>query len=840
MRNLEQARIVNVFIASPGEVEKERDSAERAINKQNDTIGRKLKVILAVDRYEKLAPGAGQPQELINRSLDRCDLFIGIVGERWGSPPDDAGKYTSGFESEFYRALQRRNETGRPEIWPFFKKVDSAREADAGPQLEKVIAFRKQVEEKRLALFRWYEDPSDLERQLLTLLPEYVVNRATESGRGETESTTTQRSELVTHNAVQSGSAGIQTERTFGSQLTDMVSRLGSDVADLISSGGEHDPEALTGFDIMRLSLLARSWYSRFHAYVLLSTHEINSLYKLRDVLITTEMERKLISRSTIGHSYKPNWYWSRQQSLDTCIRGAFYLASDDFNSEVQERALWFLTWARAHPKAFDVDIERFAYFTLGHESPDVSAAAQAFFEEVGEIDDIPILESGINASPEPTTEIVDKIRFAINAKNRPTDAFKYLLTRKADPEFGVIERLIDGSNLIENDQLEHALDHNSAAMRVFAARELSKRDTLTINKARSMLSDSSLAVRAVCCKYLIRSGAQIEPDHVSAWFAPQKSSFKFAVFNNNWQFKDDVLREVFGTWEAERLLDLVDWSAENVLAYEGLLLHHFELVSGSIRSDLSEITKRTAETFRMQLKHDLRHSHPSAEIMADAEKHLDMVMASAEVGPVLDAIAGKYIAAVLRALSSFGEASDIQIGRQYLIHTSYNVRQEAIRLVGQFGDESDAELLLAIVESDDFSLRLPAAAAALRLSPGIAGAAPRLLKLGDPAMTTMCLRSLWDCDVPDVMRLIGDNKLLHSSAPGTREAAIAYIAHNLDAKGLEKLLDEFLQNTTYFYDVVVWFDRILYSPPEVSDRYKMELKDKLFNPPSPLEFNQG
>ncbi len=70
-------------------------------------------------------PSFGRPQSNINPYLDECDLFVGILWEKWGTPPGGDVTYSSGFEEEFERTRERRdkNGNGAPDIWLFLKEV---------------------------------------------------------------------------------------------------------------------------------------------------------------------------------------------------------------------------------------------------------------------------------------------------------------------------------------------------------------------------------------------------------------------------------------------------------------------------------------------------------------------------------------------------------------------------------------------------------------------------------------------------------------------------------------------------------------------------------------------
>src|ERR1700687_3293937 len=98
-------RVLKVFLASPGDVKPERMAAEELVSDLNKHLGGILGWHIALYKWEDAIPGYGRPQEIINAAVDECSLFIGLLWESWGQP---TGKYSSGFEEEYERALARR------------------------------------------------------------------------------------------------------------------------------------------------------------------------------------------------------------------------------------------------------------------------------------------------------------------------------------------------------------------------------------------------------------------------------------------------------------------------------------------------------------------------------------------------------------------------------------------------------------------------------------------------------------------------------------------------------------------------------------------------------------
>ena len=84
-------RIVRVFLASPGDLGEERKLANDAVEEINKHIAPYLGFHVELKGWEDTLSGRGRPQEIINKELDVCELFIGMIWKKWGTPPDKEG-----------------------------------------------------------------------------------------------------------------------------------------------------------------------------------------------------------------------------------------------------------------------------------------------------------------------------------------------------------------------------------------------------------------------------------------------------------------------------------------------------------------------------------------------------------------------------------------------------------------------------------------------------------------------------------------------------------------------------------------------------------------------------
>jgi tetratricopeptide (TPR) repeat protein len=111
--------------------------------------------------WEDTLGGAGRPQELINKEIRTCDYFVLLLWDRWGTPPDDEAKtsFSSGTEEEFHIAQECLSSTRTPmrDVIVFFKAVEPGKLSDPGEQLQKVLAFRRQLEHSKALLFETFD-----------------------------------------------------------------------------------------------------------------------------------------------------------------------------------------------------------------------------------------------------------------------------------------------------------------------------------------------------------------------------------------------------------------------------------------------------------------------------------------------------------------------------------------------------------------------------------------------------------------------------------------------------------------------------------------------------------
>ena len=169
-----QEYTLSVFVASPGDVNEEREKLEEVIRELNFTWSRELGVKLELVRWETHAyPGLGaDAQDVINEQIpDDYDLFIGIMWCRFGTP---TGRAHSGTEEEFRRAKTRFNESpDSVKIMMYFKDEAVQPSQLDLEQLSSINRFRQSLGEEGVLYWR-FEGLSDFETFVRMHLSRYI------------------------------------------------------------------------------------------------------------------------------------------------------------------------------------------------------------------------------------------------------------------------------------------------------------------------------------------------------------------------------------------------------------------------------------------------------------------------------------------------------------------------------------------------------------------------------------------------------------------------------------------------------------------------------------------
>jgi hypothetical protein len=174
---------IKIFVASPGDVQKERDQLTKVIGELNLTItaiAPEKSISLELIKWEThVAPGLGKgPQDVVKRQIGNYDIFIGILWKRMGTPTTNA---RSGTDEEFQNAYKLwQNDNEFPILFYFCQHPSPPpRTIDEVRQLGRVVAFRNELTKKGLVTeYSSHEEFADVIRPqlILAICKRYFTN----------------------------------------------------------------------------------------------------------------------------------------------------------------------------------------------------------------------------------------------------------------------------------------------------------------------------------------------------------------------------------------------------------------------------------------------------------------------------------------------------------------------------------------------------------------------------------------------------------------------------------------------------------------------------------------
>jgi len=836
--NLASRNVLKVFLASPGDLIDERRIARDVVMRLNRSLGKEIGLHVELLGWEDTLPGAGRPQDIINQDVEICDLFIGLLWKHWGQP---TGKFSSGFKEELTIAEKRYSDAKAPDIWLFFKNIDKDFLEDPGKQLKLVLNFRqKQIAEKKY-LFKTFDNPKDWKDSFQEMLTIYLM-RIFKTGRIFPEPSPNESPvpSYETRGLSRSASREAIPEMVPATLLEALEKSIEVVRDGSFGKKGKEISE-LTEFEISRIFLAASALLSDRYTYEPLGVHGINICYKYRDKYDLVSIEKSLILRTMISSSREnvPGWYWFKDfKKAELCFL-LRYIALFDNDAIVRQSAIQFFTTTRLLPHKTQARTRTFYTKILNDTSREVKTVALQLIGKFGQIQDIELIEHFPKERELDLHDEALKCKIEIILRQQSNAAFSTLLASgfdKEDVKYSYLENSI--VNADDSTLFDH-IENEDVRVRDAIVGELLKRKKITKDLAIKLLEDSSLNVKHKACLAIIDHGESITPDRIrQIFYQNSESTITLALAGVD---VDEILLELFLTWPLSKLLDEVDWySLNGSIAYRAIAIKYYNEGSVDIESDLEGLFAQIREkafSGRMQKIED-----SSGKIIAELESKLtpekvkslkdkvkkqvahETSKTAAKLKELDDFILRNFTSAALASIAQNGEAESIKFGRNYINHGDTSIKLQALKIVERFGDETDVKFLIDIAKNSYGEIKSTATHAALKFSSDYQQAVTPLLQTKDTELVKQVVKYIWNDDVRRVRPVLED--LLNDTKDKNRKVALSYFVNKFGRKKLEEMLSEYLERTTYYYNIVHLLDKTIYSTRAVRSHFLQELMD--------------
>jgi len=846
LSTLRQRRLIKVFIASPGDLIPERQSARAVVNESNGIFGRTFAVEIDLLGWEDTLPGVGRPQAIINRDVDDCDLFIGLLWKRWGTPPGE--EFTSGFEEEFDRARRRHQCTGQPEIWLAFKQVDPSLLADPGDQLKKVLAFKRATASARIVLYKEFKDETDWATQLRHWLMTHITQLLKEEMEALQQSPQAEKSmppELTEGvpppSLVESSppvSSSDSTSSTIPPQLREVAKKFFQAVNSDDDSAFFKIMSTLDQFQIARMFLNSKAWLSRV-THELLSTHEIHLLYLEREQLELVAPEYELLIRTVIADRFSltVGWYWFSDLESPGLTDYLYSRAMHDPLAEMRAHAIKLLNDLSLYPHG-DKAL-RFAEAIINDRDENVVNAALEYLGNSENPAMLPLLDEMASHSS-PSGRSARKAALQLEAVVDPTAAFTRISSDSNHINAEIHRLLQQNIGHISSAMLVAAIQGPNRDIRVLVTRTLLERNELSEGQATQLLTDESFRVRQIALEALIRQGISLSQEDITQYLKkatlaenqPLSLASLSPFASEDFVDPEIVIEKLFNTYSEDKLKQEIGWfELHGYVAYRVLAKKYFTTNRDRILYDFSTRFKDLRQKFIDQMKEEItRDSHSIEDQESRVSSTVDRLFME-KFAKYDDYISGEYMAAALTGIALHDNTVDISVIRQILAtsegaYHQKNLCLQAIKYLRRFGSAADVALAIQIAKTSYGEVRNEALKTALALAPQMIEVASELVNSDEIDLVRAGVGALWDQD-PDIVKDLLFPLLQHSQA-GVRNLAIAYFITRYPKERIKDILGEYLELPSYYYNVVCWLDRTLYCPTELGIGYIKRLQKEI------------
>lgn len=817
---------MRVFLGSPGDLEDERIAAKGVVDELNELLGANLGYHVELVRWETVVSAFGRPQGIINRELERCELFIGMLWKRWGTPPSKDGPYSSGFDEEFSISSASCAATGKPEISLFFKNVDPGHAADPGDELKKVLRFKQTIIDEKTVMFDRFEDAAEFTVKLRRCITQYLFKLRDQEQKAAAEDSQSLPSEKV-ENAALPTTTAVREDIPVSSEgvafLRDLIRRM--------EQSGDQDVAAI---DVARFRLLSGMLYRAGNDERTLGVHDANLLYVERDRTNWGTAESDGLMRAGCEHfpdEIVPLWGWLAK--FDGYERGLLPLFAFGGDSSVVRGALRAMRLL-GEPLNVGKLLPREAYLKSWFSADSaikVRAAALEYLGDNGLPADLPDIRVELDRKNYQTSGEAALAIIKIALRQSRASAITAITDLQPESVPQALAEEIFSTDAVDAGALSGALAHKSLAVRRVALRQLAARRQLTREAAQQLLNDSDPQVRLEALLYLHKNEVAYPLANAKDILVRPKRTAIGGLFGMG-MGSDEAGENAYNEFKRHHWSQMKDAELA-VEAAAGLILdedayfanaeRHFHQQGAEIRTAINDeyTTAFAREIGRLKSRHGETAGGTIDKLGAQDAKIRRGLTRSA-----------------MSVVSRSGNASDLPLMRIALGRDGVRFLEDDIAYLEKFGEWEDIKLVIKAAEQNDGAsmLSIPDPKRARR-------AARAIIRMGQKRLS-----ELLELDMPDdvlgyvirqatayTFKALADSQieeLLRNASSAIRKSVALKCARHLPRRRLAKLLEAQLTgHQSRYYNVSHWLDFGINAPRDrmlISAQAELNRMDQL------------
>ena len=770
-------RQVNIFLASPGDLKEERKRARIVVEEVNTLVGEKSDIRFELVGWEDTVSVFGRPQATINRELERCELFVGLMWKKWGTAPSKSGPYSSGFEEEFRTSVARRSTSGSPEISLFFKEVSPDLLGDPGEDLRKVIAFKKELIDEKYILFEEFSAEEELERKLRRCLFNYI--HATRD-REELEVAETDQPPAKAH------SVEPQEKPILSSSEEKFLHQL------LLKT--KSNP--LKVQDVARLRLLAARLLLQGNDELALGAHDANILYQSKEELDLDSTESNALAVAGLSHLRQENvplWHWLKSGDFALALHSVFGSSSKKIGALI---AMTLLKTKISTEGNFDRNF--FISLWLSEEAEaEEKVSALKYLATCGSHEDISAIKSEAHRNDSRTSEAAISAVVLIALRSGKEEALReiYALEPSSVPDEAV-SKISVGLGSIDTALLRSGLSLKTKKLRRVIVEELFRRSEISTEESEALLADEDLAIRRLAIDQLTRAGKPLQDERVKSLLTSQGGNLVSVRDDEEWR-----------SYGRDRLRAMTKATLKRMINDESIF--EIDVLLTYLEKDMKKSKSVLKELISSQFKD--QYAGKLAALMKVVGSSSDLAVQTKDLESF---VTSGHTAKALDLLASRGDAADISVVRAALESKKIGLTEKTSDYLRRFGEWRDIPLIIEALSKNRRTSLLT-----IDSAPVTSSAASTIASLGDHRLRELLKITMPDTLLARVISKCSDNEfsaldeediftLLNSSSDLVRKSSSLKCVKCLPKAKNSLLLSAYIGSDQYrYYNVIHWLD---------------------------------
>ena len=822
----ENHEIIQIFVASPSGLDDERRAVWEVVEEINRRNSSNWRLQFKTIGWEDTVGGYRRAQDIINRDLETCDYFFGIMADHWGSPPqprsDVKNTYTSGFHEE-YELAQKLFEAGKmKDILLFFKTIPEDRMRDIGPSLQKVLDFRNKVREDRKPLYTEFEKLEEFKKRVGDALskigwevttPKESLDIVASSERNTRESGTPLDNEKPIDNK----------EYFLSSETRDFLSYINEKTG---------DADAVTNVDVARLRLIASGTHRVGNDEVHVGVHDANLLFLHRADLELSDGERGTLLTASLRYMENQNvpfWYWTGGDAnrVKQFIRYRMIIGDESVSGSALKVAAVFGYKIPNFPKSADRGFWIKKWFN-DDQANGLYNAAKVYLTRWAEEDDVGALQEIREGKTGTQAAELDCIIINIYLRKSQSDGLKELKERDPEHISSDLQEVLQDMVVGVTTELLHGLAKlKSVYVRLMSIRELTRRKALSQQLAEELSGDNSVDVRLEAIKALSDMAVPIPEERAKAALTIAAASgglgglFGARAPTSDSSRFDEYQRYLLKKKSLKELLELEKkdnpFSADALLAaYQNFPRKTTSLLRASLKDGFES-------RFEDRLRDLENRFTPRTTEFTKSAQDLKRFCCLRQTQAALDILTMQL------------KREDLPLVREVIDRWGIEASNEVLSYFLRFGDWEDVERILKLKEKVDG--RYTVLGTGQRRHDKLVGRA--LFGVGGVRIVDLLARIeshtikagvIGACTQKGILRL-GDEmvlELMNDNDDQVRKVAALRCLEAFPKARLGKLLDVYVDRDEYrYYNVIHWLDLGVTMPRQfVRKIVRSELKD--------------